>query len=151
QLLLNLTPPAWYTSDDWFKLVSIWAAQLTLERGHTEASPMAYGSYAVALAMDREYEEAHAAGRFAVRLSERLATPAQECRVLMTLGGHVSPWRSPLRDSIPLLRRSMAVGAQSGELLFAAIAAGDLVMALFALGVELDQVTAESDSTVAFD
>lgn len=151
QLLVDLSAPAWYASDALFKLVSLRAAQESLERGHTPASPMAYGSWAVALAMDGEYEAAYDVGRFAVRLAERLEVPAQECRVLMTLGGHVSPWRAPLRDSVPLLRRSMAVGVQSGELLFAAIAGGDLVCVLFSLGAELDQVIAECDSVLAWD
>src|SRR5262249_18756462 len=80
---------------------------------------------------------------------ERLDNPAEECRVLVLLGGHVNPWREPLRDCVPLLRRSMAAGLESGELQFAAYAALNLLYTLLATGTDLDQVIAEAADVVA--
>ena len=115
-----------------------------------QESPFAFAAYAIALAMDGEYEEAHRFGRLAVALAERASNPAQECRALMVLGGHVSPWRAPLRDSVPLLRKAYARGIESGELEYAAYALANLLFALWFRGATLDSVLAEADAALAF-
>ena len=112
-------------------------------------TPFAF-AYAIALAMDSEYEEAHRFGRLAVGLAERASNPAQESRALMVLGGHVSPWRAPLRDSVPLLRRAYTRGIESGELEYAAYALANLVFALWFRGAPLDTVLTETDAALAF-
>jgi PAS domain S-box-containing protein len=150
KLLVGLAAAAWFTAPDLFKIVCCRAVDLTARRGAAQDSPFAFAAFAIGLAMDGEYEEAHRFGRLAVALAERASNAAQECRALMVLGGHVSPWRAPLRVSVPLLRRAYARGIASGELEYAAYAVANLVFTLWCHGATLDTVLAEVDTALAF-
>lgn len=149
KLLLALTS-TWFTDAEQFQVISFRAAELTATRGLAPDSPVAYAYYAMALAMDGDYSEAYTYGGLAVRLAERSANPAQECRTLMCFAGHVSAWRAPLAETLPLLRRSYARGLESGELQFAAYAQANLIFALWSRGTALGEVLAEAQSTLAF-
>ena len=150
RLLAGLAAATWFTAPELFGIVSSRAVTLTARHGVAQDSPFAFATYAIALAMDCEYEEAHRFGRLAVGLAERASNPAQECRALMVLGGHVSPWRAPLRDSVPLLRKAYARGLESGELEYAAYASANLLFALWFRGAPLETVLTETDAALAF-
>jgi predicted ATPase/signal transduction histidine kinase len=148
-LLVTLTS-TWFTAPMLFQIVSFRAAELTARRGLTPESPLAYAFHAIALAMDGEYQEAYTVGSLAVRLAARTGDHLQESRTLMCFGGHVSPWRAPIQDSVPLLRRSYTLGLESGELEFAAYAAANTLFALLIGGAPLDQLAAEADAAITF-
>jgi PAS domain S-box-containing protein len=150
KLLVSLAASSWFTAPELFKSVCVRAVDLTARRGVAQDSPFAFAAFGIALAMDGEYEEAHRFGRLAVALAERASNAAQECRALMALGGHVSPWRAPLRDSVPLLRRAHARGIESGELEYAAYAVANLVFVLWCHGATLETVLTETDAALAF-
>ena len=150
RLLVGLAAATWFTAPELLGIVASRAVALTARRGVAQDSPFAFAAYAIALAMDSEYEEAHRFGRLAVGLAERASNPAQESRALMVLGGHVSPWRAPLRDSVPLLRKAYTRGIESGELEYAAYALANLVFALWFRGAPLDTVLTETDAALAF-
>src|SRR5207244_2277671 len=95
------------------------------------------------------YREAYQYGSLATVLAERFANPAQESRALLCFGGHVSPWRAPLAESLPILHRSYALGLESGDLEFAAYALANLVFTRMLLGTPLDRVLVEATSTLA--
>lgn len=148
-LLVALTS-TWFTAPMLFQITSFRAAELTARRGLTPEAPLAYALYAVALAMDGAYQEAYQFGCLAVRLAARAGDQLQESRTLMCFGGHVSPWRAPIQDSVPLLRRSYTLGLDAGELEFAAYAAANTLFALLIGGAPLDQLAAEADAAVMF-
>jgi PAS domain S-box-containing protein len=150
RLLVSLAAATWFRAPKLYKIVCFRAVDLTAGRGIAPDSPLAFAAYAIALAMDGEYEEAYRFGRLAVRLAERAGNAVQECRALMILGGHVSPWRAPLRDSIPLLRRAHRRGIESGELEYAAYAIANLLFALWFRGAKLDVAIEEADAALAF-
>src|SRR4030095_10655023 len=66
-----------------------------------------------------------------------------ECRSLLILGGHVSPWRAPVAESVPMLQRSYALGIESGDTEFDAYALANLVFTPHVRGGELDEVLEE--------
>jgi predicted ATPase/signal transduction histidine kinase/PAS domain-containing protein len=150
RLYVALASATWFTAPELFRIVSSRAVDLTVRRGVGEESPFAFAAYAIALVMDGEYEEADRFGRLAVAFARRASNPAQECRALMVLGGHVSPWRAPLRDSVPVLREAYARGIESGELEYAAYASANLLFALWFRGATLDSVLAETDAALSF-
>jgi predicted ATPase/signal transduction histidine kinase/PAS domain-containing protein len=150
RLFVALAAATWFTAPELFRVVCSRAVALTTRRGVAQDSPFAFAAYAIALAMDGEYEEAHRFGRLAVGLAERASNPAQECRALMVLGGHVGPWRAPLRDSLPVLRKAYTLGVESGELEYAAYALANLIFALWFRGATVESVLGETDAALAF-
>jgi PAS domain S-box-containing protein len=150
RLYVALAAATWFTVPELFRIVSSRAVALTVRQGMGQESPFAFAAYAIALAMDGEYEDADRFGRLAVALAERASNAAEECRALMVLGGHVGPWRAPLRDSVPILRKAYTRGIESGELEYAAYASANLLFALWFRGATLDSVLAEADAALAF-
>jgi PAS domain S-box-containing protein len=150
ELLANMAPSAWFSDIELFKLLSFRAVEMTARRGLTPASSGAYTYYGIALAMEQEYAEALRYARLGLRMAEQSHNRAQESRTLLVLGGHVSPWRAPLRESVPLFRRSYTCGVESGELQFAAYALANLAFALLFCGDDLDGLIAQVASTVTF-
>ena len=55
-----------------------------------------------------DYREAYSYCRLGAELAERSDHPAEQARALLYLGGIVGPWRAPLAESVPLLRRAHA-------------------------------------------
>lgn len=149
QLLTSLSS-TWFTAVELFKVVSFRAAELTATHGRSEDSAVAYVYYAIALDMEGEYAEAYKFGRLAVRLAEQQANRTHECRTLLCFGGHVSPWRAPIYEVVPILQRSYCCGLDSGELAFAAYALANLVFVRMFHGAQLDQILMESESALAF-
>jgi PAS domain S-box-containing protein len=150
RLYVALAAATWFSAPELFRIVSSRAVALTVRRGMDQESPFAFAAWSIALAMDGEYEDADRFGRLAVALAERASNPAQECRALMVLGGHVAPWRAPLRESVPLLRRAQARGVEAGELEYAAYAWANLLFAMWFRGAPLDSVLAEAGAALSF-
>jgi predicted ATPase/signal transduction histidine kinase len=150
ELLANLVAPGWFSDLDLLKLASFRAVEMTATKGFTPASSAAYTFYGIALALDGKYTEANRYGQLGVRLAERSGSAVQEARALAVLGGHLSPWRDHVRESIPLLRRAHLRGVESGELQFAGYALAHLVYVLLFAGSDLDEVIAEANATIDF-
>jgi PAS domain S-box-containing protein len=148
--LVSLAAATWFVAPDLFRIVSFRAVDLTVRRGSAPGSSFSFAAYAIALAMEGEYEDAYRFGRLAVRLAERVANAAEECRALVVFAGHVSPWRASVRESIPLLRRARGRGVESGELEYAAYAVANLLFARWFRGAKLDTILDETHATLEF-
>ncbi len=124
---------------------------LSLEHGHSPHSAHAYLTYAMThWVAAGDYDTGMKLGELGVELSRRYGDPRQECRTVTTFAGSVSHWRAPYRTNIPLLRRSVAVGLEGNEFLFASYAATQLVEVLFAMGTELSVTHAECEASLVF-
>ena len=149
RLLLDLLPTTWFREDpSLIKLVSFRAASLTFSHGHTEESPSAYLSCALALVLEGQYAEALEFGRVGVELSFRCDNPIQQCWALNLFAGCVSYWREPISSTLALLRQSIVLATQSGERLVVGHAVQPLLSALMETAVPLDQVLAEIDGVL---
>jgi PAS domain S-box-containing protein len=149
RLLTRIAAAAWFTDPGLFRVVSCRAVDL-VRRGAAPETPFAFALYGLALAMDGEYEEAYRLGGIGLELAKRTGSKAEECRALLVFAGHVVPWRAPLRRSVPLLRRALALGAESGELEYGAYACSVLTFQIWMRGAPLDDVLAEVEAALAF-
>jgi predicted ATPase/signal transduction histidine kinase len=150
QLLLQLSS-AWFVDPGGlFKLVAFSAAELTIRRGHTPVSPVAYAWCAHALTMEGEYARAYEFGQLSIRLASRFGDLAQESRCLLLMAGYISPWRAPLAESTAYVRRAFEIGVQSGELEYASYARVGMILDSFYRGEPLDQILVEVDAANEF-
>ncbi|HEY8209484.1 MAG TPA: AAA family ATPase [Myxococcaceae bacterium] len=149
QLLINLSS-SWFTSSETFQVVASRAATLAAEKGVAPGAAAAYTYYGAGLAISGDYEEGYRWGCLGARLAERRGDPAELCRALLLLGGHIGPWRAPMAESVPLLQRCHALGLESGDVVFAAYGLANLVFTRMSSGAELNQVLAEAESCLAF-
>ncbi len=149
RLLINLTS-TWFIRPELFQIASGRAVELTSLKGVGPGSAVAYAYFAIACAMAGAYDEAHRYGRLGAELARKLGDRSEESRALLILGGHLSPWRAPIEESVPMLQRSYALGLESGDVEFAAYALANLVFAWMFAGTELNGVLVEAESALAF-
>ncbi len=150
QLLANLLSPAYVRDPMLFGLIVGRMVNLSIEHGNAVHSPFAYTAYGMLLAgLHRDYANAHGFGRLGVELSRRFDDPALECRTVHVFCCFVNHWCAPLNASVSLLRQGVARGLEGGELQFAVIASGVLVLTLYHLGLDLPRILAELEGAVA--
>jgi transcriptional regulator with GAF, ATPase, and Fis domain/predicted ATPase len=149
-ILLAMASPAWYLDVNIGKIVIAAGVRLFRKLGYNPQTAFLFSAYAVCLAIDEKYEEAFAIGQIALSLVDRFPNPAEEARTLEVLAAHVLPWRAPVTESVPLLRRGFRLGVQAGDLLFAAHSLTNLLAALHVSGTELNGLLGEINSALAF-
>jgi predicted ATPase/GAF domain-containing protein len=149
EILSNLVAPAAFAGTELYAWVSARIANLSIVHGNTVHSAFGYGAYGVLLWLTGDYQRAQAFGRLGMQLIRRFANPVQECRTLLT-SGLLAPWRLPLRSVAPLFREQQAKGTEAGDLVFANYGSFNAASTLFHQGVELPQVLADTERSLAF-
>jgi len=116
KLLMNLTAPAYFVDQDLLALISLKMVNLSLENGNSDLSAHGYAFWGfLAGARLVDYERGYEFGKLAMRLNEQFNNINLVSKVCDMLGGHISPWRSHLRQSIPILRKGYLAGVETGD------------------------------------
>ncbi len=116
QILMNMTGPAYFTNQDLLALTSLKMTNLSIEYGSTDVSAHGYAFWGtVSGARLGEYEVGYEFGRLAMNLLEKYPNPKIQCKVYNLFGALISPWRSHLSESIPILRKGYQVGVETGD------------------------------------
>ena len=150
RLLSDLTIPAYFLDTRLFALLNTRALNLTLKHGNSAWAPSVYGCHGMMLSSRGDATAGHAFGRLGVTLARRNGDPRQESRALMSLAVNLNHWKSPLRTTLPLLRRAVTTGVASGDLQFASYAITTSVATELATGAELARVQSSVEGTLAF-
>ncbi len=151
QLLMNLTTQTYIADQDWFPLIVIKMVSLSLEHGNSAESAFAYGYLGVLVGtLQGEYETGRELGGLSLELSRKLEEPGLNCKLYWILGGLNNHWTNHLRSNIPLLRKSIHAGVESGDHVFGSWAYYYLVVSTLVSGAELSRTLEEADGALAF-
>jgi signal transduction histidine kinase len=135
---------------DLFPLLSIETVKLTLDKGLAADSSQAYLSHATLVAGRLgDFRRAHALGRMALQVAERTGDPATIGRAVTVFASTLLPWGESVRNAHPLQARVIEPMLAAGETLFALGALVTDAMTLFHQGVELDEVDAVLQRSLA--
>ncbi|SEU16203.1 Predicted ATPase [Myxococcus fulvus] len=152
RLLMNAGIAAWFSDPPMFSFIYTRMVGLTLRHGNSVYSAFAYVCFGLVFGESRDdYAAGHPFSHLGMELSRRFDEPREECRVLAAFLFYMRHWREPLRSSIPLLRRGISAGLESGEPQYVAYLLASLSFTRLRMGAELDRVHAESESALAFD
>jgi predicted ATPase/signal transduction histidine kinase/CheY-like chemotaxis protein len=130
----------------------VWAVhenlRLAIEHGTTAATAVGYTYYGMHLiARERDYEGAMAFGRLALALAERDDAFPLRCRIHEVTGVSSNAYAgNHIKTSVPLLKRAMEFGLESGDLFYTCLAATVLPGVRFMAGENLDEVCREAES-----
>jgi predicted ATPase/signal transduction histidine kinase len=150
RLLSDLTVPTYILDPRLFALINTRALNLTLRHGNSAWAPAVYACHGMMLSHREGRAAGYDFGRLGVALAQRNGDPRQECRTLVSFALNLNHWKAPLRTSLSLLRRSVAMGMASGDLQFASYAITTAVSTEFSMGAELARVHASVDACEAF-
>ena len=117
RLRANLHTSCFLSGDKILTLLNTSAmVRLSLVHGNAEESAYAYALHAAMLVgpIAEDHQAAHEFGLVALRLSERLDTPALRAKVLMMFAWAISIWRMPIAASFPHTREAFRLGHETG-------------------------------------
>ncbi|MGB0561122.1 MAG: AAA family ATPase [Spirulinaceae cyanobacterium] len=150
KVLMNMTGPAYFTNQDLLALITLKMTNLSIERGISELAPHGFAFWGVvAGARLSDYQRSYAFGSLAMQVNQNHPNANITCKICNLFGAHISHWRSPLRESIPILRRGCQVGIETGDI-YAGYNAYNLIMQRIVAGEHPDDILAESNKLMDF-
>ena len=152
ELLAAVLPPAFFTSHDLVCLVLCRIANLSIERGNSDASALGYAYLGMVLGPSfGDYPAGYRFGKLGLDLVDKRSLNRFRARVYMTFAYHVMPWTKHFdHGTFPLLRRAFDAASEVGDLTYQGFSSCTLVTSLFARGVPLADVQIEAEAKLAF-
>jgi predicted ATPase/signal transduction histidine kinase/tRNA A-37 threonylcarbamoyl transferase component Bud32 len=127
-----------YVKPELFQLLSLYLVNQSIEHGLTPGAALGYVTYAMRLlATTDDHRSAHAVGRVAMALAERVDDVNFRARVAFFFGAYVNPWLQHVRSSFPILEQSAAGQLEAGSPHGSGVAAGQSTYLALLSGDEL--------------
>ena len=117
---------------------------LSLHYGTAPMSAFAYVNHGMLIAQAAgQYAVGDAFVRIEIELARQSCHPQIEAGALTTFIGGWHHWQAPMSSSLPLVRRAIALGLESGDFQSVGYATTALISIMFYAGTELPRVHAE--------
>ncbi|QMV75097.1 AAA family ATPase [Comamonas piscis] len=143
-VLAAVLPPAFFSDENLVCLVLCRMANLSIESGNTNASPLAYAYLGMVLGpCFDDYPTALAFGRLGYAVIERGEHTRYRARVYMCFAYHVLPWTRDMQETPPLLRKAFAITRETGDITYSGFSSCTLVTSMLFSGDALDLIDAE--------
>ena len=150
-VLTKVLPPALFTDANLLSLASCRAVNLSLERGNSDGSCVAYVWLGqVAGPHFGNYKAGFRFGRLGYELVEKRNLKRFQARTYMVFGSHVMPWAKHVRAGRDLLHRTFEVANKTGDLVFAVYSCLNLNTNLLAAGDPLEEVQRGAENGLDF-
>jgi PAS domain S-box-containing protein len=143
--------PALFTDANLLSLAICKAVNLSLERGNSDGSCVAYVWLGqVAGPHFGNYRDGFRFGRLGYELVETRGLKRFQARTYMVFGSHVAPWTKHVRAGRDLVHRTFEVANKIGDLCFAVYSCINLNTNLLAAGDPLGEVQREVENGLEF-
>jgi predicted ATPase len=150
-VLLRVGPAAMFTDANLYSLVICRAVSLSLERGHSDGSCLAYSALGmIAGTRFGDYKAGFRFGQLGYELVEQRGLKRLQAGTYLLFGGHVMPWTRHLRAGRDLVRRAFEAANGASDLTHAAYCRQQLSNNLLAAGDPLIDVQREAEHSLAF-
>ncbi|MBV8174728.1 MAG: GAF domain-containing protein, partial [Verrucomicrobia bacterium] len=150
-VLIKVVPPAWLTDANLLSLVICRSVNLSLERGNSDGSCVAY-LYLGMIAGPHfsNYQVGFRFGRLGYELVEHRGLKRFQARTYLLFGSFVTPWTKHVRAGRDLIHRAFEAANKVGDLTFAAYRCENLNTNLLAAGDPLPEVQHEAETGLEF-
>jgi PAS domain S-box-containing protein len=123
---------------------------LSLERGNSDGSCIAYVQLGMVATHFGDYQTAYRFGRLGCEMVEKRGLKRFQARVYNNFGAHILPWRRHFKHCRDLLRRGFETADRVGDLTVATFNLGGLSAILFAAGEPLSDVQRAVENGLEF-
>lgn len=145
QILASLIPPTYNLMTHLFVLLVVHQVQLSVTRGNTALSCLAYALYGIVLCGRGEIERGYQFGQLALTLLERLDARPLQAGVTHLLILFVKHWKEPVQTHLPQSLAMYRLGLETGDFLYAAYSAHVYCAYALCSGQELTRLAPELD------
>ncbi|PYN95224.1 MAG: histidine kinase, partial [Candidatus Rokuibacteriota bacterium] len=143
--------PAWFTDTNLGSWVLCRAVNLSLERGHSDGSCIAYEHLGmIAGPLFDDYKVGSEFGRLGYELVEKRGLRRFQPRTYMSFGNVILPWTAHVRAGRDLVRRAFDAACRIGDLSCAVGSGQYLITNLLAAGDPLAEVEREAVNALEF-
>lgn len=145
EVLAAVLPPAFFSDENLVCLVLCRMANLSVDHGNTNASPLAYAYLGMVVGpCFHDYPSAFDLGKLGFELVERGEHVRYRARVYMCFAYHVTPWTQDMDATLPLLRTAFDITRETGDITYSGFTSCTLVTSMLFSGTALDLVEAEA-------
>ena len=149
-LLIRVAVPAFFASSHLFAVAVCRAVSLSLERGNSDASCIAYELFAMLAGPHfGNYDAGYRFGRLGCELVERPRLNRFQARTFETFG-FVIPWTKHVRSGRNLLVRSFEIANRNGDITYAGYACGQITTNYLMAGDALADTQKEAEKGLEF-
>src|SRR5262249_6404392 len=150
-VLTKAFPAALFTDANLHSLITCMAVNLSLERGNSDGSCVAYVYFAM-IAGPRfgNYEAGSRFGRLGYDLVEERGLKRFQARTYMFFGANAMPGTGHVQARRDLVRRAFDAANEIGDLTYAAYSCNHLITNLLAAGDQLVEVQREAENGLEF-
>ncbi len=150
-VLTKVLPAALFTDANFLSLAICRAVNLSLERGNSDGSCLAYVWLGqIAGPHFGNYNAGFRFGLVGYKLIEERGLVRFQARTFMVFGSHVMPWAKHVRAGRDLIHRAFEVANKIGDLCFAVYSCINLNTNLLVAGDPLAEVQREAENGLAF-
>ena len=149
--LTNLNVAAFNTSPDLLSWITLKRVNISLNYGNTETSCYSYVMLGALFGSEVGNENSgYEFGKLALKLNNKSNVVALASKVYHIFGSAIHPWHEHIKLSLPLLKKAYQLGLDSGDLLFAGFAFGQVICHRLMKGDDLISVCQESEKCLTF-
>src|SRR6202795_2906639 len=146
EVLLAILPAALFTERKIHDLAVLRMANLSLEHGYCDASPLAFGQLSMTIGPRfGQYRDGFRFGHLGVALVEREDLARFRGKVYCVVGYHVLPWTQSIQAASSMIQRALDLAQETGDLLFVAHCQTHLISLGLASGARLDELEVEAE------
>ncbi len=150
-VLNRLSSPAQYTDLNLYTLAICQTLALTLDRGNSDASTVAYARLGMIAGLRfGEYEGAYRVGQLAYELVERRGLRRFQAGVYLNFGNMGMPWTRHIKICCELISRAFEVARTTGDLMYTGVCSSMMIVNLLSTGDPLADIQREAESALAF-
>ena len=150
-LFMSICPPAYFRNTDLMALSALKIMSMSVRYGNTSVSPYGYAIYGLVRgAVFGDYKTGHEFGQLAAKLAGEDTDLVQRCKVQLLFWGFVNYWRRPVEGSVSMLRETLKLALDCGELQYANYCILQIIFLSLARGGNLDEVYAECTGFESF-
>jgi len=150
-VLNRLSSAAQFTDLNLYTFVICQSLTLTLDRGNSDASAVAYARLGMVAGLwFGEYEAAGRVGYLADQLVERRGLRRFQAGVYLNCGNMILPWTQHVRTCGELIDRAIAAARNTGDLMYTGVCTATRMLNLLSTGDPLAEVQREVESGQAF-
>ena len=151
EVLTKVFPPALFTDANLLSFAVCKAVNLSLERGNSDGSCVAYGWLGqLAGPCFGNYKAGFRFGRLGYELVERRGLRRFLARTYTVFGSHVMPWAKHVRAGRDLLHRTFDAAHKTGDLVFAVYSNMNLSTNLLTAGDPLEEAQRQAENGLEF-
>jgi PAS domain S-box-containing protein len=145
-VLRAILSPAVFTEWKLHDLALLRMANLSLEHGYCDGSPLAFAQLSMAIGPRfGHYRDGLRFGHLGAALVEREDLAHFRGKVYNVVSYHVLPWTQPIQAASSMMRRALDLAQETGDLLFVAYCQTHAISLGLASGARLDELQVEAE------